>query len=1069
MTKISSEGQREMAQSQQHQLMELFDAAVDLTTDEQKEVVASVRATCPNLGDQLEALLLGDRAPLDYRLELGDVARKRREKHASDSEKGPSGVRVIAPVPSWRRPGSLESSSQSGRPQDDVLPGTGSVICQYEIIRELGRGGMGAVYLARDIKLGRRVAIKFLLSHDRRMTDRFLVEARTTAQCTHENIVIIHEVNERQGHPFMVLEYIQGRSLRQLLEQQEIGPYRAVEIAVAVLRGLACAHEMGIIHRDLKPENVMLTDAGTVKVLDFGIAKVMAAARQPGPSGGRSQVEHVTTDADGVATPQAFTGTGTSALIGTLPYMSPEQMNAEALDHRTDVWAVGVMLWEMVTGQHPLAPVSRDRLREVGDLHVPMPSMSICTPRTGALGSMIDRCLRKDRSQRIASAHELLSELETLLPARRSARLAPDENPFAGLAAFQEADADRFFGRSSDITSITARLRDDPLVTLIGPSGSGKSSLVRAGVLPALKRSGEGWDSLIVRPGRHPLAALAGTLVQFLIRLENPNHGEPDGSSGSEPGGYTTGHISNTTGQTADDSLDREAMAERLRMEPGFLGATLRTLANRKLQRIVLFVDQFEELYTLGADSAERAAFVACMEGVADDVASPLRLILSMRSDFLDRIAEEPAFMAEVTRGLVLLPPMARAGLREALTGPLEVTGHEFETDDLVETILNELKATRGVLPLLQFTAAKLWDSRDRERRLLTRVGYDAIGGVGGVLARHADAVLGVMSPSSRALVRTIFVHLVTPERTRAIAAVNELRDLPGDPDAIEQLVYDLANARLLAVHASIDGQGQTVEIIHESLIDDWPTLQRWLGDNQEDAVFLARVRTAARQWVRGGRSEGTLWRGQAERTARRWRQRYRGELSDLEREYIEATFALAERAARRRKLAMGGVMAFLVVALAAALVALVSIRDAQRETSQKAEELRAAVDRARREKRVARRAQAAAEQARLDAESATAKAVVAETLAAAEATSARASARSAERERVRALLAENKARRAESAAVTSEAKALSAEKQAQVEEANANQATTDAERSDRDKQILIDRAVGPIRRVLPM
>src|SRR5262249_34262422 len=151
----------------------------------------------------------------------------------------------------------------------------GARIGQYELIRELGAGGMGTVYLARDLRLGRRVAIKFLQSHSADTTRRFVREARATAQCSHENIVVIHEVGAYFGNPFMVLEYLHGQPLSKLARDQKLPVARVMEIMVPVLRALVCAHEQGIVHRDLKPDNVFVTDAGTIKVLDFGIAKVV--------------------------------------------------------------------------------------------------------------------------------------------------------------------------------------------------------------------------------------------------------------------------------------------------------------------------------------------------------------------------------------------------------------------------------------------------------------------------------------------------------------------------------------------------------------------------------------------------------------------------------------------------------------------------------------------------------------------------------------------------------------------------------------------------------------------------
>src|SRR5205085_1267011 len=163
---------------------------------------------------------------------------------------------------------------------DQIKIGPGLRIEQYEIIRELGRGGMGQVFLARDNRLGRRVAMKFLLSSGRKFTDRFLVEARATAQCSHEHIVVIHDVDEYLGLPYMVLEYVEGTTLGQLMVGKRLPVGRTIELVIPVVKALARAHEMNIVHRDLKPDNVVVTAAGTVKVLDFGIAKLFSAPEQ---------------------------------------------------------------------------------------------------------------------------------------------------------------------------------------------------------------------------------------------------------------------------------------------------------------------------------------------------------------------------------------------------------------------------------------------------------------------------------------------------------------------------------------------------------------------------------------------------------------------------------------------------------------------------------------------------------------------------------------------------------------------------------------------------------------------
>ena len=808
------------------------------------------------------------------------------------------------------------TAAQTGVHTPSAMPHPGVRINQYEMIKMIGEGGMGTVFLARDLRLGRRVAIKFLQSDQPEMTQRFLVEARTTARCQHDNIVVIYEVGEHNGSPYIVLEYLNGKPLTTLTDNGQRMPYtRAVEIMCSILRALSCAHDQGIVHRDLKPDNIFITESGTLKVLDFGIAKVLqqSAAGQVEKAAGQVRMPSPLELATG--TNNSLTRVGT--IMGTLKYMSPEQWGIGIeIDHLTDIWACGILLHRMICGRHPLHPLDGNQLVVTAMLELPMPSMAEAAPTDvpRELIQIVDRCLLKVKDQRWQSAAELLAALELFLPGRRTQPLKIDESPYAGLSSFQETDAGKFFGRNREIAALVTRIRDRPLVAVVGSSGVGKSSFVRAGLVPALKRSGEVWETLVIRPGRKPLDALASIIAPMIATAAN----------------------------LADEVDEQKKLVEVLRKEPGHLGEVLRLRARRDNRRLLVFVDQFEELYTLVPSAEDRAAFTACLSAVADDATSPLRVVLSIRSDFLDRVAEDPEFVSELTQGLFFLGPPGRDGLRDAITQPAEMAGFQFELPAMVEDMLDHLETTPGALPLLQFAATKLWESRDTARRLLTHHAYAAMGGVAGALASHADRVVAEIGATKAGLVRALLLRLVTPERTRAIVATSELRELSREVGEVQRLIDQLVDARLLVVQTLDGGKGSTAEIVHESLVQGWPTLRRWLDENQDDAQLVDQLRVAARQWQQKGFDAGVLWRGESADEARRFRQRYKGPLSDVERGFLDAVIYQETAQLRRRRAAVIGGFTVLSLIVVATMVLLVIIQRSRAEA--KANEARAEI-----------------------------------------------------------------------------------------------------------------------------
>jgi serine/threonine protein kinase len=329
----------------------------------------------------------------------------------------------------------------------------GTRLGPYEILEPVGSGGMGEVYRARDPRLGRDVAVKLIATDGTPSPDRlrrFETEARAAAQLSHPNVVTLFDVGTHEGVPYLVLELLDGCTLREVLQRQPPTLRQAVAWALEVARGLAAAHERGIVHRDLKPDNVFLTRDGRVKVLDFGLAKL----REPAP-GGRSSERATATE------------TRPGHILGTAGYMAPEQVRGETADARSDVFSLGAVLYEMATRRRPFPRASDAEALAAVLRDEPAPPSSLNAAVTAALEAVILRCLAKEPLGRFASAAEVAAALETVLVSLASApHRAPSpaepRGPYPGLSAFTEEDAGRFFGREAEVEALWAAGRSKP-------------------------------------------------------------------------------------------------------------------------------------------------------------------------------------------------------------------------------------------------------------------------------------------------------------------------------------------------------------------------------------------------------------------------------------------------------------------------------------------------------------------------------------------------------------------------------------------------------------------------------
>jgi len=425
----------------------------------------------------------------------------------------------------------------------------------------------------------------------------------------------------------------------------------------------------------------------------------------------------------------------------------------------------------------------------------------------------------------------------------------PDELcPYLGLDAFREADGDKFFGRNELIARLVERLAGQRLLAVVGPSGSGKSSLVRAGLIPALKRGAlpgsQDWIYLPpIVPGSDPLASLARATDAAALEAGAPS----------------------------DDPKS-------------------------KIQNQVLVVDQFEELFTLCDDDQARQALVAALREFIETPDAEHRLILTMRSDFETFIARAPELQARFDQGRVQVTPLSAAELRESIEQPADAVGLKFQAG-IVDSLLQDILGEPAGLPLLQFTLLELWEHRDHNR--VTREIYEHVGGGRLALARCADAFYASLIPEEQVTARRILLRMIRPgeglELTSSRIRREDMYRGGEDPGRVDRVLARLISAHLVRLTEG-ETQGDTqVEVAHEALVRNWPTLVDWLEQEKVALAIRRRLEGRAAEWVRLGQGSGGLLDEVELREAERW-------LESAEAQYLGYDPALPALVAASKK-----------------------------------------------------------------------------------------------------------------------------------------------------------------------
>jgi WD40 repeat protein len=475
-------------------------------------------------------------------------------------------------------------------------------------------------------------------------------------------------------------------------------------------------------------------------------------------------------------------------------------------------------------------------------------------------------------------------------------------SPFRGLDVFDEEHASFFFGREALTQQLVEKIREERFLAVVGASGSGKSSVVRAGLIPQLRRGAlpgsDSWPVAVLRPGFFPLESLSVALVPVF------------GGAGSAI--EESGRIRELLG--AEERGLHSAVATALAGTPSG-------------RRVVLIVDQFEEVFAPEIDTDQRDKFVAGLLYASSIAGGQTIVVLTMRADFVGKATTIRGLAERIADNVVLVSAMTEAELRDAIVKPAQAVELEFERG-LVDTILDDLGTSPGVLPLLQVTLQELWEGR--RGRWLTTDRYHEIGGVQGAIARRADSALSRLTPPQQEAARRILLRLVRPgegtEDARRRALLSEL--MPSGPGVgdVQAVIAELTNARLLTT--SEEPNGDVVDITHEALIRRWKRLRDWLDEDRADLQLHRRLTDAANTWA-SGRDLADLYAGSRLEAAEAWAAREPEELNALEREFLDASIGRRQEQARqerRRRLTAIGIGSGVVLTiLIAAIVASIS------------------------------------------------------------------------------------------------------------------------------------------------
>lgn len=748
--------------------------------------------------------------------------------------------------------------------------------------KPLGQGGFAPVWLAREQYEGttlRFAAVK-LFSLEGAATgvvrERILDEARSLCAVEHPNVVRFYAlaIDEETRVMGLAMEHLAGVPLNARLETEApLTMAATLALGIGLSAALGAVHRVGIVHGDVKPANIIEV-AGTPRLIDFGIAAASIGEIQT------------------AETPNALSPDETPRIhgcaAGTPGYVDPTSARTGApASYASDLYSCGATLFECLTGHVPAAAQgSLDPKILLG--HVPPPDVREFRPDVpAAFAELLAALLDPDRTRRPPSADHVAARLASLkrtLTVGTESLPPEDTGPFRGLGRFEVGDRDLFFGREGEIAATLAGLQSRGFVALVGPSGSGKSSLIRAGILPAfLDAPGVGfpavWDHAFVDLGAHAAVALDTALECVVPKAVGMR------------------------GNALVDALCRHVDATG--------------------RGILLVVDPLEALVVA---SPGREEVAMSLGAIGTRAVVGVRVVAAARRDMLDPLLALPMLGQTLARGLVLIEPLSAATQRDGVERALAAYGYRFEDEALAEEVFADLNTTVGAMPLAEFSLLELWKRRDRENRLLTRDALRALGGVAGALERHAEATLASLPRRSQQTARDVLLALTTAEGTRAIRSVDELETVAG---AEAQAVIDTLLAARLVAPAGETGTGLT--LAHETLLLHWSRLRDWVEQARDDRRLGEELERDAARWQQEP-DAAPRWRGRRLALAEERMGRRGVRLSKQAEAYLRAN----RRAERVGRIVAVLVAAVVVLALAALSASYVNAVRAEREAAER-------------------------------------------------------------------------------------------------------------------------------------